>query len=35
MSILATLLILVAVAASQPYHWFSLGMASIAHCLGG
>lgn len=35
MSTLAMLLILVALAASQPYHWLSPGMASSAHCLGG
>lgn len=34
MRTLALLLILVAIAASQPYHWLSVIMASIAHCLG-
>jgi len=34
MRTLAMLLILVAVAVSQPYHWLSVAMASIAHCLG-
>lgn len=30
----AFLLILVAIAASQPHHWLALCMAAIAHCLG-
>jgi hypothetical protein len=35
MRTLALLLILVAIAASQPYHWLSVVMASIAHFPGG
>lgn len=35
MRTLAFLLILVAIAASQPYHWLSALMAFLAHCLGG
>ena len=31
----AMLLILVAIAASQPHHWLSVLLASIAHILGG
>ena len=31
----ALLLILVAIAASQPHHWLSVLLASIAHILGG
>ena len=34
MRTLAMLLILVAIAASQPYYWLSVVMASIAHLLG-
>ena len=34
MRTLAMLLILVAIAASQPHHWLSVVMASIAHLLG-
>ena len=34
MRTLATLLILVAIAASQPQHWLSVGMAAIARCMG-
>ena len=30
----ALLLILVAIAASQPHHWLALIMAAIAHILG-
>lgn len=30
----AILLILVAIAASQPHHWLAVLMAAIAHCLG-
>jgi hypothetical protein len=30
----ALLLILVAIAASQPHHWLAVGMAAIAHCMG-
>ena len=30
----ALLLILVAIAASQPHHWISVIMAAIAHILG-
>ena len=30
----ATLLILVAIAASQPHHWLTAFMAAIAHCIG-
>ena len=30
----ATLLILVAIAASQPHHWFMALMATLAQCLG-
>jgi hypothetical protein len=33
MRTLAVLLILVAIAASQPYHWLSLMLHSIVHCL--
>ena len=35
MRTLALLLILVAIAVSQPHHWLSVVMASLAHCLGG
>jgi hypothetical protein len=35
MRTLALLLILVAIAASQPHHWLSAVMAALAHCLGG
>ena len=34
MRTLALLLILVAVASSQPYHWFTVVMAFIAHLMG-
>ena len=34
MKTLAMLLILVAIAASQPHHWLSDIMAAIAHCIG-
>jgi hypothetical protein len=34
MRTLAMLLILVAIAASQPHHWFMVVMAALAHCLG-
>jgi hypothetical protein len=34
MSTLATLLILVAIAASQPHHWLAVLMAAIASCIG-
>jgi hypothetical protein len=34
MRTLATLLILVAVAASQPHHWLAVLMAAIASCIG-
>ena len=34
MRTLAMLLILVAVAASQPNHWLSVAVASISHLLG-
>ena len=34
MRTLATLLILVAIAASQPHHWLALLMAAIARCIG-
>ena len=34
MRILATLLILVAIAASQPHHWLAVPMAAIARCIG-
>ncbi len=34
MRTLAMLLILVAIAASQPHQWLSVVMASIAHLLG-
>jgi len=30
----AMLLILVAIAASQPHHWLAVLMAAIAHCIG-
>ena len=30
----ALLLILVAIAASQPHHWLAVLMAAIAHCIG-
>ena len=30
----AMLLILVAIAASQPHHWLVVLMAAIAHCIG-
>ena len=30
----ATLLILVAIAASQPHHWLSVILAAIAHMVG-
>ena len=30
----AMLLILVAIAASQPHHWLTVLMATIAHCIG-
>ena len=30
----AMLLILVAIAASQPHHWLAILMAAIAHCMG-
>ena len=31
----AVILVLVAIAASQPYHWLSVVMDSIAQLLGG
>jgi hypothetical protein len=34
MRTLAMLLILVAIAASQPHHWLAVLMAAIAHCMG-
>ena len=34
MRTLAMLLILVAIAASQPHHWFMTLMATLTHCLG-
>ncbi len=34
MRTLAMLLILVAIAASQPYHWLSVAVALIIHLLG-
>jgi len=34
MKTLAFLLILVAIAASQPHHWLSVVLAAIAHYLG-
>ena len=34
MKTLAMLLILVAIAASQPHHWLAVVLAAIAHCLG-
>lgn len=34
MRTLATLLILVAIAASQPHHWLAVFMAAITHCIG-
>jgi len=34
MRTLAILLILVAIAASQPHHWLSVILAAIAHLLG-
>ena len=30
----AILLILVAIAASQPHHWLSVVVAAIIHCIG-
>ena len=30
----AILLILVAIAASQPHHWLSVVVAAITHCIG-
>jgi len=30
----ALLLILVAIAASQPHHWLSVIVAAITHCMG-
>ena len=30
----AMLLILVAIAASQPHHWLAVIMVAIAHCIG-
>ena len=30
----AILLILVAIAASQPHHWLAVVMAAITHCMG-
>lgn len=35
MRTLALILILVAIAASQPHHWFMVVMASLTHYLGG
>ncbi len=35
MRTLALLLILVAIAASQPTHWLGTALAALAHCLGG
>jgi hypothetical protein len=34
MRTLALLLILAAIAASQPHHWLTVLMAAIAHCIG-
>ena len=34
MRIFAMLLILVAIAASQPHHWLAVLMAAIASCIG-
>ncbi len=34
MRTLATLLILVAIAASQPHHWLTVIMVAIARCIG-
>ncbi len=34
MRTLALLLILAAIAASQPHHWLAALAAAIAHCLG-
>jgi len=34
MRTLALILILVAIAASQPHHWFLTVMTSLTHCLG-
>jgi hypothetical protein len=34
MRTLAMLLILVAIAASQPHRWLAVLMAAIAHCMG-
>jgi hypothetical protein len=34
MKTIAYMLILVAIAASQPYHWLSVLMATLAHFLG-
>ena len=34
MRTLAMLLILVAIAASQPHHWLTVIMAAIARCIG-
>ena len=34
MRIFATLLILVAIAASQPHHWLTIILAAIARCIG-
>ena len=30
----AMLLIMVAIAASQPHHWLTVIMVAIAHCIG-
>ena len=35
MRTLALLLILVAVATSQPYHWLGIALAALARFLGG
>jgi hypothetical protein len=35
MRTLALLLILVAIAASQPYHWLGAALAALARILGG
>ena len=34
MRTLAMLLILVAIAVSQPHHWFVVAMVTLARCLG-
>jgi hypothetical protein len=35
MRTLALLLILIAIAASQPHHWLGIALAALAHWLGG